>query len=486
MYKKRLSIYQRIFILSSCLVLGACASRPTGYQSVEDASTTRGGFLGVIENGVFHDILYGPESISLNFPGYIVGLNKGRHHDVGRGAAYPEPQPGESEGLQGVKKRMRSNPKIHYVSHVVRNGGNLYALDNCALFTVYGIWNGGDSTAGEPPIGPCSDAPLIVGAMASAQADSTSGLEALRQDIRRVIAKRPANVPYTHVILMAMGWNTPQIEAIRNFNAIVAQIKRAAGAQRFDPLFVGVSWPSVWTASWLDPAIKIVSYFPKADDADEVGTIWISPIAQMLAEEAPAQTRLVAIGHSFGARAVISAICSDSVWKVRSKASAATSAQAFRPWDTFIGWQPAFSINRFKEKGSRDGFLYTDGCLDRVNTIVLTASKNDKAVDSAIWADLAGAYEVYSSICSSPSALLGSTKCIGGNTVNAASVANLPIEPGKINYIDASSIVFFNQPGTGGGAHSDVYRAVHGRLNWNAMNRVVEREAASSKTISSD
>ncbi len=475
MRKEQRSIRKLIFLVS-CFVLSACASRPTGYQSIEDASTTRGGFLGVIENGVFHDVLYGPESISLNFPGYIVGLNKGRHRDVGQGATYPKPAPNDSEGLKGVKERMQSNPKIHYISHVVRNEGNAYAVDNCVLYTVYDVWNGGDKKAGEPPIAACPEAPLIVGAMASAQADSSKALEALRQDVRRAVAAKKANAPYTHVVLMAMGWNTPQIEAVRNFNAIMAHIKRASGAQRFDPLFVGVTWPSVWTARWLDPAIKVVSYFPKADDADEVGTIWMSLIAQMLAQESPTDTRLVAIGHSFGARAVISSICSNDVWQTPSEGSAA-SAKPARTWDTFIGWQPAFSIKRFKEGGSKDGFVYPDGCLDRINTIVLTASANDEAVDSAVWAHLAGTNEAFLSVCPSASRLLGPVNCIEASSLDADSAATLPIVPGKINYIDASSIVFFNQPGTGGGAHSDVYRAVHGRVNWNAMNQAAQPQA---------
>ena len=32
--------------------------------------------------------------------------------------------------------------------------------------------------------------------------------------------------------------------------------------------------------------------------------------------------------------------------------------------------------------------------------------------------------------------------------------------------------VWFNQPNTGGGAHSDVYRAVHGRISWEAITKL--------------
>jgi len=457
------------FLLAAavCATVVGCGHRPTGYQTVEETITTRGGFAGILENGVFHDVLYNPESVALTFPGYIVGLDKGRHHDVGKDAVYPALDESEEAGLRRVKRRMKDEPKLHYVSHIVRNEGKAFGEGNCVLYSIYSDWGAASqgALAGDAPGIPCNGGPLQVGEHASAQAQSWKALASFRDEIRRAVAGKSGTSAYSHVVLVVMGWNTPQIEAVRNFNAIAAQIKHASGSAQFAPLFVGVTWPSVWTAQWLDPAIKLVSYRAKANDADEVGTIWISQVADILQEAAPKNAQLVAIGHSFGARALFSAVCSRNVW---GKTSATN-----RKWDTVIGWQPAFSINRFAEGGSGDGFEYGQACLDRAETIILTASEHDAAVDNAIWADMIGSYASWKSVCPPDSAakkkLLSEPNCIFADQVTATSVSQVPIARGRINYLDASMIVHFNQPNTGGGAHSDIYRSVHGRLNWHAM-----------------
>lgn len=459
------SSFRFLLFFFVCTVVVGCGHRPTGYQTIEESVTTRGGFAGILENGVFHDVLYNPESVALTFPGYIVGLDKGRHRDVGGDAVYPDPDEPAEPGLQRVKRRMRDEPKLHYVSHIVRNEGKPFGEGNCILYSIYGGWGltPQGALAGDRP-GTCSESPPLIGEYTSAQAYSWRALASFREELRRAVTINEGTHGYSHVVLVVMGWNTPQIEAVRNFNAITAQIKRAAGSNYFKPLFVGVTWPSVWTAQWLDPAIKLFSYTAKANDADEVGTIWISQIADILRETAPKNAQLVAIGHSFGARAVFSAICSRNVW--------GTTSVENRKWDTLIGWQPAFSINRFAEGGSGDGFEYGHECLDRAETIVLTASENDAAVGSAIWVNMIGSYESWKEFCAPEVIEKRSTSgpnCIAGDQVTADSVSKLPILRGRLNYLDASAIVHFNQPNTGGGAHSDIYRSVHGELNWRAM-----------------
>lgn len=465
-----LRVFSVIFLCVVTLFLTGCfGGRPTGYFKEETAITTRGGFG---ENGVFHDIIYNPEAIALNFPGYIVALDKGRHHAVGVNAIYPEKSSKDQPGIRRVKERMRSDPKMHYISHIVRNEGNLYGKGNCLLYTMYSQWGNSDADAGDAPANMCAENLSAVGKSQTAQIDSWKALELFATELQQAIVTKKSRDghSYTHVIVVSMGWNTPQIEAIQNFNSIISHLKTASGTSRFEPLFVGITWPSVWSSKWLDPLIKIASYKAKANDADEVGTIWITEIIDLVKLAAPRETVLVGIGHSFGARAMFSSICSAGVWGKEQKTN--------RKWNTLIGWQSAFSINRFiydenrfTNAGFGDGFRYANGCLDKVDTIILTSSANDEAINTAFWADMTGSHDQWEAVCgkSITIKLDGKTNCVPSDAVRGSNLSSLTLKHGHINYIDVSQIVFFSQPNTGGGAHSDIYRAVHGKLNWKAI-----------------
>jgi hypothetical protein len=443
------SLIRFVAILVISMISG-CVSRPTGYDENERTITTRGGLLNVFENGVFHDVLYGPESIALTFPGLIVGLDKGRQHAVADGVIYPDPQPHESSGLRAVKQRMKQDPKAHYVSHIVSNNGQPFGEGNCVLYTIYTQWADEEASrsAGGAPNKQCPDRFSAVGRPASAYEDSWKALGVLRAEIERLFSHSAR--PYTHVVLVVMGWNTPQVEAVQNFNAIASQINAAAPSGTFVPLFVGITWPSIWSAKWLDPAIRMVSYVAKAHDADEVGVQWISQITDAFREVAPSDVSLVAIGHSFGARAVMSAVCGDSPWPKKSIAS--------RKWDVVIGWKGAFSIHRFGKKEAGDGFAYPEACLDRANLIMLTASQHDSAVDSAFWADMVGSNKSWHEICQGRSAALLKEKvhCIKSDYISAKNLHQSVLFRARVNYVDASNIVYFLNP-TPVAAHTVIF-----------------------------
>ncbi|TFF62653.1 MULTISPECIES: hypothetical protein [Comamonas] len=459
------------FCMCSLFAVGCAGGRPTGYFQEENSITTRGG-LG--ENGVFHDALYGPESIALNFPGYLIGFDKGRHHAVGKDAKFPVDNKNDQSGLRKVKFRMIHDPKTHYISHVMKYEGNFYGVGNCVIYTMYSQW-GGDigNNAGEAPAKHCLNQDAATGNSVTAQRDSELALKALSAELNRAIKLRAENgKPYTHIIVVSMGWNTPQVEAVQNFNAIASHIYAAAVADqsRYEPLFIGVTWPSIWTSEWLDPLIRAASYTAKAHDADEVGAIWLADVLDVVRTVAPSDVTLVALGHSFGARAMFSAVCGDSVWD---------GPRPPRKWDVLIGWEGAFSIRRLTTDGAGDGFAYKEGCLDRAHTVLLTSSIHDSAVTTAFWSDMAGSHKQWNAVCkdqgdasislAGPPTTGNPTNCIEADKITYSSVGRIPIEKGKINYLDASNIVFFSHPNTGGGAHSDIYRRIHGSINWRAM-----------------
>lgn len=465
----------RVLLIVTAVVMSACSSQPTGYQDIESTLSTRGGWA--TENGLFHDVVYNPESIGLTFPGYIVGLDKGDHGVVLGGAVLPEIRDGDTPAVSDFKARLRTQPKLHYISHVVRNTGERYGKGNCLLYSVYRDWGGTSSgqfseNDGDRNFG-CNETFPIFGKPGKAFPNSWIALDALRSDLKASLATKR----YTHAIVIVMGWNTPQTEAIRNFNSILSHLHRAATDTRteFNPLVVGVTWASMWSAKWAEPMVALLSYRNKADDADEIGLSWLAEVVRIVQETTAGSIPSIAIGHSFGARALATALCAGSQISPTDAGADPHASQAKEPvsWNLFIGWEGAFSIGRFAPGGATDGFTYAKQCGDYVGAIVLTSSKHDTAVTKSMWADTAGSAKVYRKFCADRVEAADyrglKVKCIGANQLTAEGTHDFVFEAGAVNYVDASNIVIFNQPNTGGGAHSDVFRPIHGRFSWAAI-----------------
>jgi len=142
---------------------------------------------------------------------------------------------------------------------------------------------------------------------------------------------------YTHVLVLVMGWNTAQDEAIRNFNDMVGNLVEAAkegpGSPQtaFRPLLIGISWPSYWYHS----LINGFSYLNKANDADELGISWINLLVNRelprAMEKAHVKVPVVMIGHSFGARVVT---------RVAGASPRAKSPERRRPCGSVLGGEP--------------------------------------------------------------------------------------------------------------------------------------------------
>jgi sugar phosphate isomerase/epimerase len=217
-----------------------------------------------------------------------------------------------------------------------------------------------------------------------------------------------AGQPYTHLLIGAMGWDNDQVESIRRYNALLGHTIEAARTRpgnpgdavpQFNPLFIGITWPSVWgTGGWFDLGnliYKLAGYGAKADDADEIGYTYVNWLINGLALNAKAahpDLRLVVLGHSFGGRIVSRGLFSGHLLK----------GEPPRPpqhVDLLVGLQAAFSANRFiggdryqGEPGAQgpglEGAPYAP--LDRMPTkVVMTWSDNDSANPLAYWASRA-------------------------------------------------------------------------------------------------
>lgn len=204
--------------------------------------------------------------------------------------------------------------------------------------------------------------------------------------------------PYSHIIVFSMGWNNNQQESIYRYNTILDNIKEVARKEQndcFKPLVIGFTWPSVWFGienSWLKKNTSFLfSYFTKQDDADEIGCTlanWIIHNVVLLAKEEfkdycekeykkDFSPRIVAIGHSMGARLLSQAIFSKEYIKPELRNSSSESHV-----DLFIGLQGAFSAKRFVKEEGWEGSPYA--AFNEYPTVfTLTTSRYDLANQTA-------------------------------------------------------------------------------------------------------
>ena len=193
--------------------------------------------------------------------------------------------------------------------------------------------------------------------------------------------------PYTHVILIGMGWNNDQQESVGRYSRMLSEQEEAEGEYR--PLVVALSWPSVWFSNadfWLTRLVGHIGSYPvKANDADELGyTLAADLMHRVIGGAISDCTRCdqfddgympeyVVLGHKLGARLLARALFSRN--KLNSLKRAAPEAAL--P-DIFIGLQGAFSANRFIAGSGKERSPFANfGQLP--TAIVLTSTEADNA-----------------------------------------------------------------------------------------------------------
>ncbi len=300
---------------------------------------------------------------------------------------------------------------------------------------------------------------------------------------------------YTHLLFMVMGWNTDQAESVRNFNQLATNILRTnKGDERFRPLLIGVSWPSMWKlGSWWflpDAAVSSSSFWAKKDQADQLGRRILAPLLIKAVLQARSETRtnipVVMIGHSFGARALSamfrpwqSVFRDITPWDWDSCYEPEPSeAWSFTSADRLVLLQGAVDIADVLGKESLLPSLLRPGSL----TATMTASQFDSAVPTAFWANYIGNIETFRRACgpgapASSEYDISSISC--GEAVGSQKCLNdadeIAIDPNRVRdrrtiyYQNASRLINCRTPFGGGGAHSDVFRAETGIFLWNEI-----------------
>ncbi len=431
-------------LLLMCLI-SACASNDvvTEYSDSEKVLDTGGDLT-----QQFHSVLYYPDELALDFPGYIVGVEKVPVSAISN-------NPKEAIKTTGVPNNDNSpadlysslvDQKTMLVTHIIQSGHSI----NCAIYSAYQSKSPENLVTCQPEQEQEYSEDLYT--------QSWQAMRSLRRSLEIDINNRKYNQnendDYSHIIVLVMGWNTNQEEAIRNFNSIGANIIAASNGE-INPLFVGLTWPSLWESGILDPAFKIASYPNKAFDADEVGLSWLGVLIHQTLSGLDVPNSVV-IGHSFGARASSMATC------VGPAISENNTMLPRSKIDLLIGLQGAYSMNRFyPDKGiETPQYQY----CENANKVLLTASVHDKAMDTGRWAPFVGNETTFKSYCIDK--IQSNFDCHYASESVDQSFA--PTENHFI-YVNADNLIRFNAYKSGGGAHSDIYRIQMGRFLWQAI-----------------
>lgn len=451
-----------LFLALLSIILAGCGNPKSILEESEDKYDV--GILPVFGTNlrIYHAALLDPSGIHLESPGYVVGIEK-------------------TGGLLGSR----------YVTHMIEYGGNEdvnqrssdAAPAPCLLYSIYTLTEKARLNA--EPLQSCR----------------APGGDDYATILYNSLKHRLLEHDYSHIILMVMGWNTDQQEAVKNYNQIAGNIQLAwrqnlaqnrgnPGKVPFNPLVIGVSWPSEWLlGDWSTiPAalVRGASFAAKKDQADEVGRGFLQPIltrailpARM---DSARQIPLVMIGHSFGARALAAMFFNYHEYQ-------GADSLAFLARDKLIMLEGAFDISELFDANGLLASLKGRSAND-VLDVTMTASFEDTAFDLAIWGNYLGDSRTFTKVCSRPPSLdepqlANAIEC--GEAVSDESWGlqlcntvpkTVPIDEsrvttvGHVRYLDASKLINCQTPFGGGGAHDDFYRPEMGRFLADEIQRV--------------
>ncbi len=524
-----------------------CESIPTLLDEREESLGIKDNVWGT-NHRIFHHILHYPNGIGLRAPGYVVGIEKARQKAIG-GPQYNAGLtriPTEGERNTKAYERIRDQSKAHFISHVMK-----YEIDQgahavfpgrmrpCALYSALpasGLdekpkmvtWD--NKRAGRHLFAGCADEvkanenKKVNENKKGAFVQGWKALKTLRKNLRDTL--KPKN-GYTHILVIAMGWNTPQDNAVQNYNSFIghlldeveAECKRRGVARKnstdrvckFKPLIIGVTWASDWELSDLlpipDALVRLVSFPNKANDAKEVGVTWLKAVLEqaVLPARAAAATspRLIVISHSFGARASLAALTQPPALVPQNGNQEENERNAqYADGDMFIGLQGAFRVKEIFEGEDIDGRVSKRFRKDGLRA-VFTSSRFDAANKTAFWDTYTGMIAAHKKICGNPAkvakaasqgitcayipdhegqddAKYGLSLCKrflapdqlgkwGDFAGSPLDISAWKQSENAVLYVDTTTLMTCRAAFTGGGSHSDIYRRETASFLWDLI-----------------
>lgn len=378
------------------------------------------------------------KQMSVNAPLFLIGVEKRDRHDVRRhqvgscdtvSRCLNTENPlyeGKDELRTEIEGLLSQEPT--YVSHIVEFQPEGDGDASCVFYSAY------------QPTRSCS-----AGFVAPSSMDLyDAGWEALlatKPSLERALDKHRA----THVILLSTGWNTQQWESIYNYRSWSHELSEAAkraNYTEFRPVYVAFSWKS------MPVTLRKVDVGKSSNDASENGYVWAGLVLHRVIHPVAAKRglKVVAIGHSFGAKLLMSAAHGAPLHSVAPTPEV----------DLLVGLQGAFSVNRF---GIETSFGATEFVkpLSVAKKIVLTSSQYDDAANQITWVPFVGGSATFQRTHRDRryKGIFEYDVVSSGGTISEP----IQCDSGKVLFLDASNIVNKAPFGTGGGAHSDVYDA---------------------------
>lgn len=422
------------------------------YADAEEAIHTSG-YYHVLD----HISAYYPSGIALNFPGYIVAFEESPIHKVTRNSdelVIDDAAQAEGYAVDRLLNALKFD--VQFVSQIMRYEGLPYGEGNCSVYSLY-------HNQGAAVVSPCSDDPRNGGQARrefnNAFVGSWDALDLLGQRLEQDVASNE----YTHLLVAVMGLDTAQEEAIRNYKSIVSSIRKSGG-DNFNPLFIGITWPSFYANRWFDPLWEALAYPPIADRADTLGLTWLGVLLNDVILPFGDRIEITLIAHSFGARAATMSLCIGPMIKRNGKQASRQSPQG--EIENFIGLAAAFSLERFKQTNNPfyEDIYYRDYC-PTIKRFIFTASDNDSAFLPVFWSESVGDHEFMLEYCRERQPV--SVSCSAATAEGEIEGVDGRV---KVNYIDTTELMKYTMPGTEGGGHSDIYRPEIGGMLWSLIN----------------
>jgi len=428
----------------------------------------------------YHTLLSEPYSHPLSQQGYLIGIEKAPRGAVGFAhdsevefsrrvdlTRLEIPQPAEGLSEKDLKKqrtrfqKILKDPKVMFVSHILRYAPspNSNGMKTELAHSTY------QKTA-------FSDSAPNFTAPKNAYEVGWDAIDQLENRLLDdVYSARARGKPFSHFLVLSMGWNNDQIESIQRYNALISQTRRAAEArgENFNPLVIALTWPSVWGGTSVidlaNRALHLGSYPVKVNDADEIGFGIANHIINAMLPRLSNQTnvKIVAVGHSMGARILTRAYYSRDLLRNQGP----KPAQA----PVLIGLQGAFSANRFREnydllpiinlifKGEGGPYQSHDRPTGQ---LVLTWSKGDKA--NLLARVVTGAAHVGGSqgakIMRREDQLNKVENVVWGNLKIFRDGCLSSLEHDKVLFVDATSIIL---------SHNDIRNKAVGEMIYEAV-----------------
>lgn len=471
-------LLRTVMLLLAVLSVTACTTPPRSMLYTQECD------LGTNQSNQtpYHALAYYPREHGLLASGMVIGIEKSAEDRVKKPARQialkdlrDQPE-ANADTVRWLHAMLTEHPKSMFISHAVLYDKHPHKRNTPHRF-IHNLYTPHPHAETAPQASDwknCERQPVAL--QADAMQASWQAVRNIRQELDATLSRHPDR--YTHVLVMVMGWNTVQTEAVQNFNSLYLALKEAHRdadphqKTEFRPFVIGVTWPSEWDISWLpEDLVRPASALVKADDADELAAGWLGAVLHQAVF--PVTTALhkpvYAIGHSFGARAVTHAVCNGSQYR----ADPTPGARLQPAVDWLVSLQGAYSLNRFTRQGAGTVDLSYNDCT-AARQFLFTASDKDSVgnLGGKFGPPWAGTYKSYQEIDDNGGWL--GTQGPRFNTYKADGTGHAsPHHQNATNfhYVNANELIRYQSYGTGAGAHSDIYRVAMGRMLWEFFDR---------------